>query len=254
MSEQTVFITGASSGIGWATSKLLAQQNFRLILCGRRNERLKQLREELSAYPSIHTLCFDVRYADEVESAIKSLPENFKSITILINNAGNAHGLSPIDKGDIDDWDRMIDTNLKGLLYVTRFVVPQMVTSGKGHIINIGSIAGKEVYANGNVYNASKFGVDALGKGMLLDLNPHQIKVSNINPGLVATEFSEVRFKQDKARAEKVYQGYQPLLAEDVANAIFWVIQQPEHVNISDMTILPKAQASSTVVLKNRLH
>jgi 3-hydroxy acid dehydrogenase / malonic semialdehyde reductase len=198
----------------------------------------------------VHTLCFDVSSRAATEKAIGSLPKPFSGIDILLNNAGNAHGLAPIDKGNVDDWDRMIDINVKGLLYVTRCIVPGMVARKAGHIINIGSIAGKEVYTNGNVYNASKHAVDALGRGMLMDLNPYGIRVTNINPGLVATEFSLVRFKGDAARAEKVYTGYKPLTAEDIAQTIFYTATLPPHVNISDLTIMPTAQASATVVNK----
>jgi NADP-dependent 3-hydroxy acid dehydrogenase YdfG len=248
--NRTVFITGATSGIGKATAILFAENGFNIIICGRRKERLKELQEQLSQKVKVFSLCFDVSKKEEVVYAINSLPEQFKHIDILVNNAGNAHGLSPIDKGCVEDWDNMIDINVKGLLYVTKAIVPYMVKANNGHIINIGSIAGKEVYTNGNVYNASKFAVDALGKGMLMDLNPYGIKVSNINPGLVETEFSLVRFKGDNERASNVYKGYQPLTAEDVAATIFWVANQPKHVNVSDLTILPIAQASATIVNK----
>ena len=248
--NRTVFITGATSGIGKATAILFAENGFNIIICGRRKERLKELQEQLSQKVKVFSLCFDVSKKEEVVYAINSLPEQFKHIDILVNNAGNAHGLSPIDKGSVEDWDNMIDINVKGLLYVTKAIVPYMVKANNGHIINIGSIAGKEVYTNGNVYNASKFAVDALGKGMLMDLNPYGIKVSNINPGLVETEFSLVRFKGDNERASNVYKGYQPLTAEDVAATIFWVATQPKHVNVSDLTILPIAQASATIVNK----
>jgi 3-hydroxy acid dehydrogenase/malonic semialdehyde reductase len=248
--NRTVLITGATSGIGKATAILFAKNGFNIIICGRRKERLKELQEQLSQKVKVFSLCFDVSKKEEVVYAINSLPEQFKHIDILVNNAGNAHGLSPIDKGSVEDWDNMIDINVKGLLYVTKAIVPYMVKANNGHIINIGSIAGKEVYTNGNVYNASKFAVDALGKGMLMDLNPYGIKVSNINPGLVETEFSLVRFKGDNERASNVYKGYQPLTAEDVAATIFWVATQPKHVNVSDLTILPIAQASATIVNK----
>ncbi len=241
-------ITGATSGIGKATAIKFALQGYRIIICGRRKERLDALQKQLSEITKTHSLCFDVSVRSDVKSAIESLPQEWQSIEILINNAGNAHGLAPIDKGNVDDWDNMIDINVKGLLYVTKMVVPQMVKRQSGHIINIGSIAGKEVYPNGNVYNASKFAIDALGKGMLMDLNPYGIKVTNINPGLVETEFSLVRFKGDKLRAANVYMGLQPLTAEDVAEAIFWSASRPAHVNISDMTLMPTAQASAQVV------
>jgi NADP-dependent 3-hydroxy acid dehydrogenase YdfG len=249
--KQTVFITGATSGIGKATAIVFAKHGYRLIICGRRKERLHALQHQLAEVTKIHSLCFDISIRDEVVKAITSLPPDFKDIDILINNAGNAHGLSAIYEGNMDDWDKMIDGNVKGLLYVTRMIVPGMVARKKGHIINIGSIAGKEVYPNGNVYNASKFAVDALGKAMLMDLNPYGIRVSNINPGLVDTEFSLVRFKGDIARAAKVYEGYQPLTSEDIAETIYWVATRPGHVNICDLTILPKAQASATMVHKS---
>ncbi len=249
--KKTVFITGATSGIGKATAVLFAGKGYKLVVCGRRADRLQALQEQLSTITEVHTLCFDISKRAEVANAIASLPESFQQIHILINNAGNAHGLAPIDKGNVDDWDSMIDINVKGLLYITRAIVPCMVDVQNGHIINIGSIAGKEVYANGNVYNASKFAVDALGKGMLLDLNPYGIRISNINPGLVATEFSLVRFKGDETRAEAVYKGYEPLSAQDIAETIYWVANRPAHVNISDLTILPTAQASATTVKKH---
>lgn len=248
--NKTIFITGATSGIGKATAILFAQKGFNIIACGRREERLQALQQQLSSITSIHTLCFDVSKNQEVIDAIDSLPNNFKQIDVLLNNAGNAHGLSLIHQGNVEDWDNMIDINVKGLLYVTRALLPNMVANQSGHIINIGSIAGKEVYQNGNVYNASKFAVDALGKGMLMDLNAFGIKVSNINPGLVETEFSLVRFKGDEQRAENVYKGYKPLIPEDIAATILWVATQPAHVNISDIMILPTAQASPTIINK----
>lgn len=248
--NKTIFITGATSGIGKATAILFAQKGFNIVACGRREERLQALQQQLSSITSIHTLCFDVSKNQEVIDAIDSLPNNFKQIDVLLNNAGNAHGLSLIHQGNVEDWDNMIDINVKGLLYVTRALLPNMVANQSGHIINIGSIAGKEVYQNGNVYNASKFAVDALGKGMLMDLNAFGIKVSNINPGLVETEFSLVRFKGDEQRAENVYKGYKPLTPEDIAATILWVATQPSHVNISDMMILPTAQASPTIINK----
>lgn len=248
--QRTVFITGATSGIGKATAELLASKGYALIICGRRQERLQAIQQELSVKTNVHNLCFDVSDKYAVKHAIESLPENFKQIDILINNAGNAHGLAPIQDGSEEDWDNMIDINVKGLLYVTKALLPNMIANKSGHIINIGSIAGKDVYPNGNVYNASKFAVDALGKGMLMDLNPFGIKVSNINPGLVETEFSLVRFKGDEERAKNVYKGYQPLTAVDIAETILWIISRPPHVNVSDMMILPTAQASPTIVKK----
>jgi 3-hydroxy acid dehydrogenase / malonic semialdehyde reductase len=249
---KTVFITGATSGIGEVTAILLAKEGFRLILCGRRNERLKELREKLSKQTEVLTLCYDVRDRKEVKKIIESLPDNWKSIDILINNAGNAYGLAPIQNGDIDDWDAMIDINVKGLLYVSRAIIPGMVERKKGHIINISSIAGKEVYPNGNIYCASKYAVDAISKSMLIDLNFSNIKVTSINPGLIETEFSLVRFKGDSVKAKSVYKDMVPLSAQDIAETIFFIITRPDHVKITDLTILPTAQASATIVNRNK--
>lgn len=246
--EKIVFITGATSGIGEATARLLAKGEYKLILCGRREERLKHLKEELERATDVFTLSFDVRDRAAVESAVRELPEEWKMVDILINNAGNAHGLSPIHEGDVEDWDAMMDINVKGLLYVSQALIPQMVERKAGQIINIGSLAGKEVYPKGNVYCASKHAVDALTQGMRMDLNAHNIKVSAINPGLVETEFSVVRFKGDEAKANKVYEGMQPLTAIDVAEVIAFVISRPHHVNVADLLLLPTAQASSTLV------
>jgi NADP-dependent 3-hydroxy acid dehydrogenase YdfG len=247
----TALITGASSGIGFATAKLLASKNYNLIICGRNESKLSALKDEIASSVKCHILTFDVSKRDEVFNAIASLPDAFKSINILINNAGNAHGLSSIQDGSIDDWDAMIDGNVKGLLYVTKAVLPLMTAQdGLKHIINLGSIAGKEVYPNGNVYCASKFAVDALNTGMRYDLQEAGVKVSEINPGLVETGFSDVRFKGDKEKAEKVYQGYAPLKAEDVADLILYVLSAPKHVNIAETLILPADQAASTMVKK----
>ena len=246
--NKIALITGATSGIGEATARLLATKNLSLIICGRREDKLKILKEELQNITNVHLLAFDVQNYEEAKEKINSLPEEWKNIDILINNAGNAHGLSAIQDGDIKDWEMMIDTNVKGLLYLTRLVSPKMIEKKSGQIINLGSIAGKEVYPNGNVYNASKFAVDALSKSMLIDMNPYGIKVTAINPGAVETEFSLVRFKGNTQRAEKVYDGFQPLSPEDVANAIWFAIDQPAHVNIADLTIMPLAQASATVI------
>ncbi|NUY81257.1 SDR family NAD(P)-dependent oxidoreductase [Flavobacterium sp. MAH-1] len=248
---KTILITGATSGIGRACARIFAKNNFKVIICGRRDDRLAELQDELSQRTEVHTLLFDVSKKKAVAEAIASLPENFAHIDILINNAGNAHGLDPIQNGDIEDWDQMIDINVKGLLYVSKAVIPGMVDRRKGHIINIGSIAGKEVYTNGNVYCATKHAVDALTKSMLLDLNPYGIKVGAIHPGMVETEFSEVRFKGDTQRAANVYQGLTPLSPDDVADTIHFVVSRPYHINISDLVILPTAQASATVVNRN---
>lgn len=247
---KTAFITGATSGIGRATTKILAHNNYRIIATGRRQERLEQLKNELQGITEIHTLRFDVRNADAVKEAIDSLPETWQSIDLLVNNAGNAHGLSSIQEGSQEDWDAMIDINVKGLLYVSKQIIPGMIERGGGHIINIGSIAGKEVYPNGNVYCASKYAVDAISQGMRIDLNKHGIKVAQVAPGLVETEFSLVRFKGDSARAEGVYQGYDALQAEDIADLILFMATRPAHVNIADVLILPTDQANSTIVNK----
>tara|TARA_B110000090_G_scaffold159999_1_gene176308 strand:- start:2629 stop:3381 length:753 start_codon:yes stop_codon:yes gene_type:complete len=249
--KQTAFITGATSGIGKATAEIFAKNKIRLILCGRRSARLEKLQEALSAFTEVTTLQFDVSKRAEVSAAVASLPANFKQIDILINNAGNAHGLSTIQEGNIDDWDAMLDINVKGLLYVSRAIIPQMTERNRGFIVNIGSIAGKEVYPNGNVYCASKHAVNALNKAMRIDLNKHNIRVSGIHPGAVETEFSEVRFKGDTQKAQKVYKGYKALQAEDIADIIHFVITRPYHVNIEDLVVYPTAQASATIMNKN---
>ncbi len=248
---KTVLITGATSGIGLATAHTLAAHNFALVLCGRNTEKLAQLKEELSKQVPVTTLNFDVRDQKTVSKEIDSLTTApFDKIDILINNAGNAHGLDPIDKGSLADWDAMIDINVKGLLYVSHAIIPQMRKRKSGQIINIGSTAGKEVYPNGNVYCGSKHAVDAITTGMRLDLNPYHIKVGAINPGLVKTNFSEVRFKGDTARAQKVYEGYKALQAQDIADVILFAITRPSHVNIADLTVMCTAQASSVVLNK----
>ncbi len=251
MKNKTAFITGATSGIGMATAKLFAKNGVKLILCGRREERLKSLSKELSKITTVHTLKFDVRNKEEVFAAVQSLPKEFSTIDILINDAGNAHGMDAIDEGNIDDWDAMLDINVKGLLYVSKAILPKMIARKSGQIINIGSTAGKEVYPKGNVYCASKHAVDAINQGMRIDLNGKGIKVGAINPGLVQTEFSEVRFKGDSEKAEKVYQGYTPLKPEDVADIIWFAVTRPPHVNIADLTVMCLDQASSTIVNKN---
>jgi NADP-dependent 3-hydroxy acid dehydrogenase YdfG len=248
MTTRNVLLTGATSGIGEATARLLAKNQYNLILCGRRKDRLQKLEKELSTQTKVTTLSFDVRDYEAVKAALGSLPKEWQKIDVLINNAGNAHGLDPIHRGSVADWDAMMDINVKGLLYISREVVPGMTERKAGHIINIGSIAGKEVYANGNVYCASKFAVDALTKGMRIDLNPFGIKVTCIHPGLVETEFSLVRFKGDEGKASAVYKGIQPLTADDIADMILYVLSTPDHVVIADMVVFPKAQASATVV------
>jgi 3-hydroxy acid dehydrogenase/malonic semialdehyde reductase len=248
--NKTALITGATSGIGRATATLFAKHNINLVLCGRRQERLDAIKEELSRYTEVHTLTFDVRDKDSVKTLLTNLPKGFDTIDILINSAGNAHGLDAIQNGAIVDWDAMLDINVKGLLYVSQAIIPQMIANRSGHIINIGSTAGKEVYTNGNVYCASKHAVDAINQGMRLDLNGKGIKVGSINPGLVETEFSEVRFKGDTDRAHKVYQNFTPLQPEDIAEVIYFAISRPPHVNIADLTVMCLDQASSTIVNK----
>lgn len=248
--RKTALITGASSGIGRATARIFADNGINLIICGRRKERLEKLQKQLRAKVDIHVLDFDIRDKSAVFKAYDSLPEEFSKIDILINNAGNAHGLSPIDQGDIDDWDAMMDINVKGLLYISKAIIPSMIKNNTGQIINIGSTAGKEVYPGGNVYCASKHAVDAINQAMRIDLNQYGIRVGAINPGLVETEFSEVRFKGDRDRAKQVYQGYTPLTAEDVAEIIYFTVSRPAHVNIADLIVMPTDQASSTIVNK----
>lgn len=245
---RTVLITGATAGIGEAIARLLATNQFNLILTGRRSDRLAALHEELSAKTDVLTLSFDVRKRSEVTEALQSLSGKWRTVDVLINNAGGAHGLDPIQSGSIDDWDTMIDANVKGLLYVSREILPGMVERKTGHVINIGSIAGREVYAGGNVYCASKFAVDALSRGMRIDLNTAGIKVTQISPGLVETEFSEVRFKGDKTKAAAPYKGIQPLVADDIADLVLFALTRPAHVVIADLVVFPVAQASATVV------
>ena len=250
MNTKTAFITGATSGIGKATAEIFAKKNMNLILCGRREDRLIKLKDELSKITNVTTLQFDVSNKEAVFKAIDSLPPVFQKIDILINNAGNAHGLSTIQDGSIDDWDTMIDINVKGLLYVSKAILPQMVKRNNGFVVNIGSIAGKEVYPNGNVYCASKHAVNALNKAMRIDLNKHNIRVSAIHPGAVETEFSEVRFKGDVEKAKNVYKGFEALQAQDIAEIIQFVITRPAHVNIEDLVVYPTAQASATILKK----
>ena len=244
-------ITGATSGIGRATARILAQDGHHLILTGRRRERLEALRDELTRdYPKRHvlTLTFDVRRRDAVDEAIASLPENWRAIDTLVNNAGLAVGLEPLHEGDPDDWERMIDTNIKGLLYVTRAIAPGMADRRAGHIVNLGSIAGREVYPGGAVYCATKHAVRALSQGMRQDLLPYGIRVSLICPGAVETEFSLVRFKGDNQRAASVYDGYTPLTADDIARTIRFALTAPAHVDLQDILVMPTAQADARTV------
>ncbi|MDO5523171.1 MAG: SDR family oxidoreductase [Bacteroidia bacterium] len=248
---QIALITGATSGIGEATALKFAENGFDLIITGRRDERLTILKNKLEERNvRVLTRCFDVRNETDVKNAIGNLPDEWKNIDVLVNNAGLAAGLSTLQEGDTDDWNRMIDTNVKGLLYVTRAVSPGMVARKNGHIINIGSIAGKEVYPNGNVYCATKHAVDALSKGMRIDLVPHNVRVTQICPGAVETEFSIVRFHGDKDRACKVYEGYECLVAADIADCVWFAVSRPPHVNINDMVVMPAAQASGTIFHK----
>jgi NADP-dependent 3-hydroxy acid dehydrogenase YdfG len=244
--KKIALITGATSGIGRATAKKMIALGYKIIITGRRNELLQSLKSEYSSLEElIYTLNFDIRNRQETILAYESLPQTWKKIDVLINNAGLAAGADPIDKGDWNDWEQMIDTNVKGLLTMSKLVIPGMIERKQGHIINIGSIAGHEVYANGNVYCASKHAVNAITKGMRIDLLPHNIKVSSVSPGMVETEFSIVRYHGDKEKADNVYKGLIPLDAEDVADAIEFIVTRPPHVNINDMTIVPNNQASA---------
>lgn len=245
MIQKTAFITGATSGIGMETARILAAHHYRLILTGRRKERLEALKQELIKSGPIHTLNFDIRSKKEVDEALKNLPDGWRNIDVLINNAGLAAGYDPVSEADVTDWEDMIDTNVKGLLYVSQQVSKGMIEQKSGHIINISSIAGKEVYPMGSVYCASKFAVNAISRTMRIELLPHHIKVSTISPGAVETEFSLVRFRGNQERADQVYEGFTPLNAKDVAESIYFVLSRPAHVNIDDLLIMPAAQASA---------
>jgi NADP-dependent 3-hydroxy acid dehydrogenase YdfG len=248
LTGKVVFVTGASAGIGQSCARLFARRGCKLILAARRQKSLKKLADTLET--DCHTLELDVRDADAVAAAVKNLPAGFREVDILVNNAGLSRGLDRLHEGKLQDWEEMIDTNVKGLLYVSRAVIPGMVQRGRGHVINVGSIAGREVYPRGNVYCATKFAVDALTKGMRLDLIDTPVRVSTVDPGLVQTEFSEVRFRGDTERAEQVYQNYTPLSPDDVAEAVVWIADRPQHVTIGDILILPTDQASATMVHK----
>lgn len=246
--SRIALITGATSGIGRATADAFADLSYRLILCGRRQERLDELQALLGQKTDVITLNFDVRNWLEVDDAVRSLPEAWQAIDILVNNAGNAYGMSAIQDGNPADWDLMIDGNVQGLLYVSKAVMPGMVERKRGHIVNLSSIAGKETYPNGAVYCASKAAVEALSSGMRLDMTQHGIKVTNIAPGAVETEFSLVRFKGDAERAAKIYQGFTPLTPEDIADTIVYAVTAPAHVTIADITILASAQAGAMTI------
>jgi 3-hydroxy acid dehydrogenase / malonic semialdehyde reductase len=250
LKNKIVFITGASSGIGKSCARGFAAEGARLILAARRAERLEALSAELEEAHAVPVLklTFDVRNAEAVAAAVSGLPNEWKAVEVLVNNAGLSRGLSKLHEGELRDWEEMIDTNVKGLLYVSRAVIPGMVERGRGHVINIGSIAGHEVYPSGNVYCATKFGVKALSKGMRMDLNGTGLRVSSVDPGMVETEFSLVRFRGDGERAAKVYQGLDPLTPDDIADAVVYCATRPPHVNVSEMIVMPTAQASTMVM------
>lgn len=248
--NKTVLITGATSGIGRACAHQFAREKYRLIITGRREDRLQDLKNELEKTNSaeVLTLCFDVRNQSEVEVALKHLPQAWQNVDILINNAGLAAGKDPIQSGKRDNWERMIDTNIKGVLYVSEQIIPQMIARNSGHIVNVGSTAGKETYPGGNVYCATKHAVEAITEGMRQDLLQHNIRVSRVCPGMVDTEFSLVRFDGDQQKADATYQGMQPLRPEDVADAIYYMVTRPPHVCVNDLVLLPTAQANSYLV------
>ena len=248
--KKTIFITGATSGIGKATAEIFAKQGHRLIICGRRKEVLDNLQIQLSNFTDVYSLVFDVRNQQEVQNAINSLPEEWKNIDVLVNNAGNAHGLEPISEANISDWDAMMDGNVKGLLYVSQPIIKLMKARNSGHIVNISSVAARQTYANGTVYCASKKAVDVISEGMRLELTEVGIKVTNVQPGAVETDFSKVRFKGDEQRAATVYAGYEPLIAEDIADAISYCVNAPDRVSIADICIYPKAQAEPRTVFR----
>ncbi len=248
--RKKALVTGASAGIGLATARMLARNGFDVIITGRRRQRLENLGQELEQEydVSVFILVFDIRHRDEVENAWNTLPEEWKQVDVLVNNAGLAAGLDYIYEGDVEDWETMIDTNIKGLLYISRLIMPVMKERRQGHIVNLSSIAGKEVYQRGNIYCATKHAVEAITKGMRIDLLPYNVKVSSVSPGMVETEFSVVRFKGDEQKAKSVYQGLEPLRAEDIADIIEFIITRPAHVNINDVLVMPTAQANSFYV------
>ena len=248
--KKTIFITGATSGIGKATAEIFAKQGHRLIICGRRKEVLDNLQIQLSNFTDVYSLVFDVRNQQEVQNAINSLPEDWKNIDVMVNNAGNAHGLEPISDANISDWDAMMDGNVKGLLYVSQPIIKLMKANNSGHIVNISSVAARQTYANGTVYCASKKAVDVISEGMRLELTEFGIKVTNVQPGAVETDFSKVRFKGDEERAATVYAGYEPLIAEDIADAISYCVNAPDRVSIAEICIYPKAQAEPRTIFR----
>ena len=248
--KKTIFITGATSGIGKATAEIFAKQGHRLIICGRRKEVLDNLQIQLSNFTDVYSLVFDVRNQQEVQNAINSLPEEWKNIDVLVNNAGNAHGLEPISDANISDWDAMMDGNVKGLLYVSQPIIKLMKANNSGHIVNISSVAARQTYANGTVYCASKKAVDVISEGMRLELTEFGIKVTNVQPGAVETDFSKIRFKGDEERAATVYAGYEPLIAEDIADAISYCVNAPDRVSIAEICIYPKAQAEPRTIFR----
>ncbi|WP_339737324.1 SDR family NAD(P)-dependent oxidoreductase [uncultured Sunxiuqinia sp.] len=251
MKQKIALITGATAGIGFETAKILSENHFNIILTGRRQDRLEKIRQELeNENCQVQTLCFDIRLKPDVDRALASLSNDWKKVDILINNAGLAAGLDPVNQANVDDWEAMIDTNIKGLLYVTREVSNWMIARQQGHILNISSIAGVQTYPNGSVYCATKHAVNAISKAMRVELAPHNIKVGTISPGAIETEFSLVRFKGDEEQAAKVYEGFTPLSARDIAESIYFVLSRPAHVNIDDLLIMPTAQASARDIFR----
>jgi len=247
---KTILVTGATSGIGKSTAELFAKQGNRIIICGRRSDVLESLKTQLSELTEVFSLKFDIRNLEEVETAINSLPEEWRNIDVLINNAGNAHGLDPLSSGKTEDWDSMIDGNVKGLLYVSKMIIPGMKERNSGHIVNISSVAARQTYVNGVVYCATKKAVDIISEGMRIELTEFGIRITNIQPGAVETDFSKVRFKGDDERAATVYAGYEPLKAEDIADSIAYCVNAPKHVCVSDMTIYPTAQAEPRTIYR----
>ncbi len=252
MNHKIILITGATAGFGEATARLFASNGWNLIITGRRQELLEELKNDIikENEVKVFTLCFDIQDRAACEKAVASLPEDWKNIDVLLNNAGMASGLAPFHEGDVDDWELMIDTNVKGLLYLSRLIAPLMVSKRSGHIINLSSLAGKDAYYQGNIYCATKFAVEAITKSMRIDMLQYGIRVTSISPGAAETEFSLVRYKGDTERATKTYDGYQPLIAQDIAETVWFVVSRPAHVNISDVIITPTAQANPFYINK----